>query len=369
LAAELGTAITGATWLIGAQSEIKSAVCHPMLTFGRFRKSISSLTVVMAILFGCGGGGGGTGATSVSPAVVAVPAAAPTAQELQCQAQGWRRAVVEAAALLRLVLWQAPANWRGEAILVMHGGGGTHTNFCAANVPLTEPQVRFTQAALARGFAVFLLDSHDQVKDSADRVCGKVWDDEVRTRPNLDLPFIDAVLRDVVQAQRGSLPRAQNFLVGHSSGGYMATRAASHFGARITAFAPVAAGDPYGWTRDCTRREGDRVNVSGVGLDNDSGLNISVQGACRGVNGSYPKERTWDGAALSPKPAFRMFSHEQDGINDASCVQRVRSQLAQRGYPETPAFQLSGGARNVDVHYWLDAYNTPVLDFFASFVP
>lgn len=314
------------------------------------------LGALCGALLGCGGSG---------ESAMAEPVA--TVQEEQCRSAGWQRAVVVAAGLQRLVLWKAPAGWRGAAVIVMHGGGGSHTNFCVANVALIAPQVRFSEQALARGFAVFLLDSHDQVTDNAGRVCGKIWDDEVRTRGNLDLPFIDKVLGELIPGQRPPGAATQTFLVGHSSGGYMTVRAASGLGERVTAFAAVASGDPYGWTRDCTRRPGDRANVAGAGYDNDTGLQITVPGACSAP--SFANERPWDGATQQRKPAYRMFHHNGDGINDQSCVQRVRTQLAARGFPETAPFTLAGGARSADLHYWLDDYNAAILDFFAAHPP
>ncbi|MBL8341783.1 MAG: alpha/beta fold hydrolase [Rubrivivax sp.] len=311
------------------------------------------------VLSGCGGAGGAAGEA---------PAPAPTVQEQQCLAAGWQRGVVQAEGLPRLVLWKAPAGaWTRGAIVVMHGGGGSHTNFCAANVALIEPQVRFTEAALAQGFAVFLLDSSDQVSDDAGRVCGKVWDDEPRARPNLDLPFVEAVLVREIAARRPVGSHAGVFLVGHSSGGFMAVRTATRHGALVRAFAAVAAGDPYGWTRDCTRRAGDRANVAGIGLDLETRLQITFPGACEAA--SYPRERAWDGLPADPRPAFRVFHHAEDGILDRSCVHKLRRQLAARGYPETTPFELTGGARSVDAHYWLDAYNAPLLAWFAAFAP
>lgn len=306
------------------------------------------------------GGGGGSGSTAAT-----AEAAAPTVQELQCQARGWRREVVSAGGLPRLVLWKGPPGaWTQGALLVMHGGGGSHTNFCVANVALIEPQVRFTEQALAQGFAVFLLDSSDRVTDRNGRLCGKVWDDEVRARDNLDLPFIEQVLARVVPAQRPAGSRTEVFVTGHSSGGYMAVRAASRLGDRITAFAPVASGDPYGWTRDCSPRPGDRPNVFGAGFDNETGRQIIEPGACNAP--AHPHEQPWDGATLTPKPGFRAFHHAQDGINDRSCVEKVRQQLVARGYPEAPPFTLDGGSRSVDVHHWLDDYNAPLLAYFAA---
>lgn len=312
-------------------------------------------------LAACGGGGD----AGSSAAATAGPEA--TSQELQCRASGWTREVVLAAGVQRLVLWKAPATWSRGAIVVMHGGGGSHTNFCVANVALIAPQVRFTEMALQRGFAVFLLDSSDQVTDTEGRLCGKVWDDEVRERANLDLPFIEDVVKRLVPSRRPAGSRAEVFIAGHSSGGYMAVRAATRLADQVAAFAPIASGDPYGWFRDCTRRPGDRANVAGAGFDNETRRQIIEPGACEAT--THPHEKPWDGGAGATRPAFRVFHHAQDGINDRSCVAKVRTQLLARGYPEAAPFTLDGGERSADVHYWRDDYNAPVLDFFASRLP
>ncbi|MFN0098307.1 MAG: hypothetical protein ACKVS7_06495, partial [Gemmatimonadaceae bacterium] len=280
---------------------------------------------------------------------------------------GWTREVVPAAGLQRLVLRKGPATWTRGAIIVMHGGGGSHTNFCVANTPQIQAQVAFTELALAEGFAVFLLQSSDVVRDIGGRICGKVWDDEVRNRANLDLPFIEDVLRRVVPGRRPAGSRQEIFMVGHSSGGYMTVRAASRFGDLITGFAPVASGDPYGWYRNCTPRAGDRPNVFGAGFDLETNRQIVEPDAC--VAASYPNERPWDGASIVVKPTFRQFFHAQDAINDRSCVAKVRAQLLARGHPEVTPFMLDGAVRSVDLHEWLGDYNAPILAFFASLVP
>lgn len=321
------------------------------------------------LLAACGGGGGSAGTSGAATNPPPPPAA--TVQEQQCNQAGWRSEVLTIGSppgptsQSRRVLWKAPAGaWSNGALVVMHGGGGQHTNFCVANVELIAPQVRFTELALAQGFAVFLLDSADQITDNAGQLCGKVWDDELRSRANLDLPFIDEVLGRLIPPLRPPGSRQAMFLVGHSSGGYMAVRAATHVPERVSAFVPVASGDPYGWTRDCTRRDGDRPNVAGVGHDNEAGRVISESGACSAA--AFPNEKPWDGGGSRPRPPFRVFHHAQDGINDRSCVDKVRNQLVARGYPESPPFTLDGGARSVDVHYRLDAYNAPLLAWLAG---
>jgi len=289
----------------------------------------------------------------------------PTVQEKQCLAAGWQRLVIDAAGLQRSVLWKAPAaGWSQGALVTLHGGGGQHANFCVANAPIVAAQVRFTELALARGFAVFLPDSSDRVTDNENRRCGKVWDDEVRERANLDLPFLEQLLTVSIPALRPSGSPAEIFLAGHSSGGFMAVRAATKLSHHVTAFAPVASGDPYGWFRDCTPRRTDRFNVFGAGFDNDTRRQIIEPGACSSPQ--HPNEKPWDGSTQTRRPAWRAFHHMEDGIADASCVARLMGQLRARGYPETEAFRLSGGRRSVAVHYWLDAYNQPLLDFFVA---
>ncbi len=325
-------------------------------------KAAAALALALAA---CGGGGGGGGGGGVAAPASAAGANVPlvTTQETQCVAAGWQRRLVGAAGLQRLVLWKAPAaGWSRGAIVVFHGGGGQATNFCVANVALTQPQVRFTDLALAQGYAVFVADSSDRVTDKAGRLCGKIWDDEVRGRDSLDLPFVDALIRQHIAALRPAGSRSEVFLTGLSSGGYMAVRAATALPAQVTAFAPVSSGDPYGWTRDCTPRAGDRVNVFGVALDNETGRNISEPGACSAS--SYPNEMNWPSSTM--RPPWRAFHHAQDGIHDLSCVDKLQTQLRERGYPGPAAFRLDGGARLADWHYWLDDYNQPLLDFFAA---
>jgi poly(3-hydroxybutyrate) depolymerase len=304
------------------------------------------------------------GACASAPPGETVPI---TRQLRQCLAAGWQRLVLPIAGLQRQALWKAPAGpaWSRGAIVVLHGGGGAHTNFCVANVPLIAAQVSFSERALAMGFAVFVLDSSDQVTDNEGRLCGKVWDDEVRARPNLDLPFIERIVVGEIPALRAPGSSTAVFLTGLSSGGFMTVRAATHLGARVTAFAPVAAGDPYGWIRDCTRRAGDRALVAGFGMDLETRSPIPRAGSCEAAQ--YPNERPWDGATAQAKPPFRIVHHAQDGIVDRSCVDKLRRQLQAHGYAEgAPPIRLDGGERRLGAHFWQLAYNEPLLDWFAA---
>lgn len=286
-------------------------------------------------------------------------------QERQCIARGWQRVAMQAAGVPRKLLWKAPAGaWSRGAIVVLHGGGGRHFQWCTANSPLVAPQVRFSERAVAEGYAVFLLDSSDRVTDREGRICGKVWDDEVRERPNLDLPLIGQVLRELMPRLRPAGSRTEVFLTGLSSGGYMTVRAATHFDDLVTAFAPVSSGDPYGWHRVCEPGLSARKTVQGAGYDNETGKQIIERDAC--LADHHPNEQPWDSTRPATKPAFRVFHHEMDGINDRSCADKVSRLLRLHGYPGEADFVLRGGRRSLANHLWQDEYSGAVLAFFAG---
>jgi poly(3-hydroxybutyrate) depolymerase len=286
-------------------------------------------------------------------------------QERQCMARGWKRIAMTVDGIPRELLWNAPeGSWSKGAMIVLHGGGGAHFQWCVANASVVAPQVRFSELAVAAGFAVFLLNSTGQITDNEGRLCGKVWDDEVRNRPNLDLPFIGAVIRGLVPEVRPAGSRSEVFITGLSSGGYMTTRAATHFDHLVTAFAPVSSGDPYGWHRRCEAGSTARKTVHGAGFDNETGKQITERDACKAE--AHPNEKPWDSSRPPTKPAFRVFRHAEDGINDQSCSQKVSKLLREHGYRGAPDFVLQGGRRGVENHLWLDAYNRPILEYFTS---
>jgi hypothetical protein len=108
-----------------------------------------------------------------------------------------------------------------------------------------------------------------------------------------------------------------------------------------------------------------RTSVHGVALDNETGRRITETGACR--SDSRANEKPWDGADLSPKPAFRAFYHLYDGVHDRSCAEKAVAMLRQHGYPEIPALVLEDDRRrSLWNHLWQDAYNEPLLAFFAA---
>lgn len=288
-----------------------------------------------------------------------------TPQERQCLSRGWQRIEMDVAGHRRRLLWKGPTGtWTKGAILVMHGGGGDYVQWCTANARLVAPQAAFSELAISEGFAVVLLDSTAEVTDAEGRICGKIWDDEVRDRPNLDIPFIGTVLDDILPGLRPKGSREAVFLTGLSSGGYMTVRAATHFDDRITAFVPVSSGDPYGWHRTCDPDLTMRRKVHGAGFDNETDKQIIEPGSC--LSEDYPHEQPWDTTAIDRKPPFRMFHDERDGINDVSCARKVERLLLAHGYPGAEAFTLDGGRRSLVNHLWQDAYNRPILAFFEQ---
>ena len=124
--------------------------------------------------------------------------------EKNCLQKGWQRRVVRVDGRERQLLWKAPKDrWRNGAIIALHGGGGTYSNFCS-NIRIGAPMVAFGELALKEGFAVFTLDSgRDLMLDAKGQPCGKRWDclDQDR-RPNHDLAFIEQVITDVIPSVR-----------------------------------------------------------------------------------------------------------------------------------------------------------------------
>jgi poly(3-hydroxybutyrate) depolymerase len=283
--------------------------------------------------------------------------------ERQCIDRGWKPVTVYAAGIKRSVLWHPAKNrWRQGAIIVLHGGGGSHVHFCAGS-KLVQPQIAFARSAIAQGFAVFLLDStNDIVTDEAGNKCGKRFDFSVLNRKNIDLPFINKVITDVIPRRRPGNASKKIFITGLSTGGYMTIRAATHFDDKVTAFAPVSAGDPYGTESNCDASLSPRKSAKGVLLDLETGKKITELGACRSFR--YPNEKSWDSGKPSGKPVFRQFHNEGDAIVDISCMKKAQIQLTRHGYQNAGEFLLKSRHRRALNHLWLKRYNQPILDFF-----
>jgi len=282
--------------------------------------------------------------------------------ESKCIENGWEKALFEAAGLSRKVLWKAPPIWTKGAILVLHGGGGKAADFCSGGL-LLRPQIAFTDSALARGFAVFALESTDhQVTDGEGRDCGRRFDFAPQDRPNIDLPYIEKLITEEISRLRPKESSEALFLTGLSTGGYMTILAATAFGQHIRAFAPVAAGDPYGTTAVCDPELSPRKVARGILMDSETSGEITRKGACSAETLDY--ELTWPETDESDRPTFKQFHHRGDGIVDYSCMQKAKAMLTTHGYKDQGAFVLDSGKRHWVNHFWQEGYNEPLLDFF-----
>lgn len=289
--------------------------------------------------------------------------------EIQCSNAGWHKITTTIDGRERQLMYKGPVGvWKGS-IVVMHGGGGDYTQWCYTSAPAIKPQVDFSDLAVSRGFGVFLLDStNDVVTDANGRLCGKRFDATVvdgRTT-NVDLPYIERVIKEIIPSKRPSGSSPSIFMTGESTGGYMTTRASTHFDNLITAFAPAASGDPYGTYFDCNPALSPRDSAKGAGFDRETNLEIIMPNSC--VSASYQNEKPWETMSPSKKPAFKTFHSADDGVADLSCREKVATQLSAHGYPDDGAFVIpSTGTRSVWAHFWQRAYNEPVVDFFLRY--
>lgn len=325
----------------------------------RLLRVVMSVPLIAVLVAGCSSRG-------VRPASGATPAdSSVNALEQACLRQGWQRVSLQVDGRERRVLWAEPREgWRNGVILVLHGGGGQADHFCAGGM-LVQPQIQFAKMALARGFAVFALDATtDQVTDAAGRPCGKRFDFSVLDRPNLDLPYVEKIIGETVPAIRPKGSHAAVFITGLSTGGYMATRVAAELSDKVTAFAPVSAGDPYGTDTICDTRLSPRTSAKGILVDRETGKEIVNDAAC--VANASTREAPWPGSA-GRRPPFKQFHHAGDGIVDVSCMRKATVMLERNGFaPSEPHVIPRRGRKDVFKHLWLDDYNAPLLDFFAS---
>jgi len=327
---------------------------------------LGACLILSMVMAACGGGGGGESAADTSPPPEPQPV--PLSQSEQaCVAQGWNRSLFKVGNIDRKVMWKAPSSgyWGSGVIVVMHGGGGKADDFCTGG-PLVQPQVAFTSLAIQQGFAVFALESTDNlVTDALGRVCGKRFDFAVNNRLNIDLPYIGHVLTSLIPTARPAGSNQKIFVTGLSSGGYMTIRAATHFDGLITAFAPVSAGDPYGTDPICDSSLSPRESAIGILVDRETRLEIVKDNAC--LASSYPNESAWETQAPVTKPTFRQFHHQKDGFVDFSCAQKANATLQAAGYVDAGAFVLNAlDSKGVLYHLWQNTYNQPLLNFFLN---
>jgi hypothetical protein len=282
-----------------------------------------------------------------------------------CAKAGWEQIDLTVAGKKRRVLYKGSAQWDNGAILVLHGGGGEATHFCAGGKML-KPQIEFAALAVESGFGVFLLEStNDLVTDEKGRKCGKRFDFSVLDRPNIDLPYIEEIITEIIPGKRPGGGNASIFMTGLSTGGYMTIRASTHFNEKITAFAPVSAGDPYGTDTVCDTSLSERTTAKGILKDRETGKQIIVDDAC--LSTEYKRESSWDSATSGPKPAAKQFQHRLDGVVDITCMQKVTTLLKQNGYPVEDGYVIRGmGSKKAQNHLWLKRYNKRILEFFSA---
>lgn len=325
---------------------------------------ICGLLILLCVLVGCGGGSGGSSNDQSSKEKLPDQFKEFEALKDQSLELGWGEDHIKIGGIKRYYLWKEPAVWERGAIIVLHGGGGSYVNFTASSSG-TNANIDFTSLAIDEGFAVFCLDSTwNEVTDSNGDVCGKRWDCMAMDRPNIDLPFIEAVIAERIPGLRPDGANEHVFITGHSNGGYMATLAASHYPHLLTGLAPVACGDPYGTFMDMSvNPEHERELAPGVFKDRGSGKIISEINAA-GTN-PYANEAVWPANDVSLP--FKQFYHKKDAIVDLSCILRATHYLEEFTFVNHGAYALDSGlSRSLFYHYWLAQYNQPILDFFIS---
>ena len=282
--------------------------------------------------------------------------------------KGWQKITVNINDLPRKVLWKGPKqSWKYGAIIALHGGGGTYSNF-SANIRIGKPMVNFSDLAISEGFAVFSPDSTDGLVTGVKGYsAGKRWDSLARDdRPNVDLPFIEAVITDIIPKLRPANSARDIFITGISNGGFMTILAATHFADKISAFAPVSAGDPYGTYMDMSKHRRLRPNAPGEFIDIETNKSITEKDAV--VGETYSRERKWPATCGAEKLSFKQFHHQGDGACDISVMKKARRQLVKHGYKDDGAFILKHtGRRRILHHFWREEYNRPLLEFFKRY--
>ncbi len=292
--------------------------------------------------------------------------AASSKAQLSCATRGWKEITLSIDGTPRRLLWNGPERWSKGSIIVLHGGGGEAEHFCQGG-KLVQPQIEFAELAIENGFAVFALDStNDIVTDESGKACGKRFDFSVLDRPNIDLAYIESVITKIIPENRPAGSNGSVFMTGLSTGGYMTIRAATHFNGLISAFAPMSAGDPYGTDTNCDTSLSARTSAKGILTDRETGKQIIVEDSC--TSPAYDNESPWEGSTDGVKPAVKQFHHRLDGIVDVSCMRKVTEMLETNGYATEKVFLIRqwGGKKSAVNHLWLKRYNKPLLEFFRE---
>lgn len=299
-----------------------------------------------------------------------------------CMKKGWKKAYVNVDGRPRKLLWKVPEKWKSGAIIILHGGGGGAYSFCGeaywGKYLVNEAGIEFTEMAISEGFAVFTLDSgYNLATDLEGRPMGKRFDWFVlENRDNLEVPFVENLIDSFIPSIRPDGSSESIFIVGHSTGSFAAIIVSTQLNDKISAFVPVAGGDPYGMYGDMGYIDPIkkmRGCVPGTVRDNETHLLIDVSNACSSE--TYPNERNWP--KTKRKIPFKQFIHEDDGLVDMSCMRKAQKQLISHGYqddgpfilnrsldPITPDIPISQGLEN---HFWQYQYNQPLIEFFKKY--
>lgn len=284
--------------------------------------------------------------------------------EKECISNGWQKKIINIDGLPRKMLWKGPEEfWKNGAIIALHGGGGTYSNFCA-NIELGRPMVDFSELAISQGFAVISLDSEDGLlRDEKDYSCGKRWLSLAEdNKSNPDLLFIKKVITETIPGLRPAKSSKGIFITGISNGGFMAVLAATHFGDKISAFAPVSAGDPYGIYVDCA--EVPFRDTPGKLIDSETNKPINEKNACESE--SYASEKQW--TTTGSYIPFKLFYHQGDAVVDTSCKEKLRILLIEHDYKDDGSFIIKSiGIKRIINHFWMEEYNQPILEFFSKY--
>lgn len=284
--------------------------------------------------------------------------------EKECLQKGWQKTTINVDGLPRKILWKGPKQaWKNGAIIALHGGGGTYSNFCT-NIELGKPMIDFSELAISQGFAVISLDSEDGLlRDTEGYSCGKRWLSMAEdNKSNPDLLFIEKVITEVIPSLRPANSPKDIFITGISNGGFMTVLAATHFGDKISAFAPVSAGDPYGIYVDCIQVP--LRDTPGKLIDSETNKPINEKNACKAD--SYTHEKQW--RVMGFQTSFKLFYHEGDGVDDTSCKEKIQHLLVEHGYKDDGSFVIKNvGIKRIINHFWREEYNQPLIEFFIRY--
>ncbi|MGH1352226.1 MAG: hypothetical protein ACRBBN_15665 [Methyloligellaceae bacterium] len=280
--------------------------------------------------------------------------------EQKCIKKGWTKMRVTVSGHERKILFKMPRQNVKGAVIVLHGGSGSYSNFCSG-IWIGKPMVQFSELALQEAFAVFSLDSGwNSFTDENGNLCGKRWNSfGQNNKANRDLDFIKAVATKHIPLKLPVSARRNIFMSGISNGGYMTILSSVYLSKWITAFAPVSAGNPFSTRIDCKRRFADRPMAPGR-FFHTSGNMINSNDACKDNH-----------IKLLPKRnsgiAFKQFHHKGDSLVDLSCMNEAQHFLVKNGFKDRGAYIASdNGGKRLWKHFWLGRYNEGIISFFKE---